>query len=299
MKKKDNSVLETARKLEEEQQRIQAEQQALAREKEEAERRAYEEQLRKERLELIRLKQGVIEESETIHEEHEAEKHYTIPQKIGNFFYHNKWWMGIAGFLAAVTGYLVWQAVTTVRPDMIVLLLVDDDILNYTCNAQIAEVFEQYIEDENGDGKTVVDVYYIPASSKTADQSGVTGDQTKLFAEFQIAEACIVISDEGADQFIVPDSTLYDLEDDFGQYKETEAMRFFLSDTDFAKDIGWEEGPLDKDIYIGIRSVRKTMMDSEEKMQKTFDVSYPALQQFIAHYGHIGESDTETNASAE
>ena len=298
MKNKEDSVLETARKLEAEQQRIQAEQQALAHEKEEQERRAYEEQLRKERLELIRLKQGVIEESETIHEEHEEEKHYTFFQKIGNFFYHNKWWMGIAGFLVAVTGYLVWQAVTTVHPDMIVLLLVHDDLLNYTCNAQISDVFEQYIGDENGDGKVVVDVYYIPASSETAEQSGYTGDQTKLFAEFQIAEACIVISDEGADQFIVPDSTLYDLEDDFGQYRETEAMRFYLSDTEFARDIGWTEAPLDKDIYIGIRSVRKTMMDSEEKMQKTFDVSYPALGKFIEHYGHVEEQATE-NAPAE
>ena len=296
MGKKEDSVLETARKLEAEQQRIAEEQQALAREKEEEERRAYEEQLRKERLELIRLKQGVIEESETIHEEHEEEKHYTLGQKIGNFFYHNKWWMGIGGFMAAVSGFLVWQAVTTVHPDMIVLLLVHDDLLNYTCNEQISEVFEQYIEDENGDGKVVVDVYYIPASAETAEQSGYTGDQTKLFAEFQISEACIVISDEGADKYIVPDHTLYDLEDDFGQYEETESMRFYLSDTDFAKDIGWDEAPLDKDIYIGIRSVRKTM-DSIEKMQKTFDISYPALGKFIEQYGHIEEA-TE-NAPAE
>ena len=42
MKNKEDSVLETARKLEAEQQRIQAEQQALAHEKEEQERRAYE-----------------------------------------------------------------------------------------------------------------------------------------------------------------------------------------------------------------------------------------------------------------
>lgn len=282
------SVLDAARQMEEEQAKRRAEQEAAQREQDEAERKAYEEQLRQERLELMRLKQGVITESDTIFEEHEEEKHYTFWQKLGNFFYHNKWWMGIASFFVFITGFLIWQVVTTVHPDMIVLLLVDDDLLNATSNAQISEVFEQFIGDENGDGKVVVDVYYIPASDESADKSGYTGDSTKLFAEFQVAEACVVISDEGADKFIVPEHTLCDLEKDFGQYQQTKEMRFYLADTDFAKDIGWTEQPLDKDIYIGIRSVRETL-ESEEKMQKTFDISYPVLGRFIEHYGTLEE----------
>lgn len=281
-KKKQKSVLDIAREMEAAQRNQIAEQEALARQKKEEERRAYEEQLRQERLELIRLKQGVIEESETIHEEQPEEKHYTIWQKIGNFFYHNKWWMGLASFFVFLTGFLVWQVVTTVHPDMIILLLIDDDEFNYTCNTQISELFSQYIGDENGDGKTVVDVYYIPTSDATAEMDAYSGDHTKLIAEFQISEAVIVISDEDADQYIVPDSTLYDLEKDFGQYAETEEMRFYLSGTEFAQAVGWTK--LDKDVYIGIRSVRKTM-DSEEKMQKVFDLCYPALGQFIAEYG--------------
>lgn len=284
-KKKEKSVLEIAREMEAKQQEILEEQQALARQKAEEERKVYEEQLRQERLELIRLKQGVIEESETIHEEHEEKKHYTIWQKISNFFYHNKWWMGIGGFFVFLTGFLVWQVVTTVHPDMIILLLIDDDEFNYACRDAISELFSQYIGDENGDGEVVVDVYYIPTSDDTANMDAYTGDHTKLIAEFQISEAVIVISDEGADQFIVPDSTLYNLEEDFGNYAETEEMRFYLSGTKFAKAIGWEKG-LDEDVYIGIRSVRQTM-DSEEKMQAVFDICYPALRQFIESYGTL------------
>lgn len=283
-KKKEKSVFEIAQEMEAQQQKIAEEQQELARRKREEERKAYEEQLRQERLELIRLKQGVIEESETIHEEHEEKKKYTFGQKMGNFFYHNKWWLGVAAFFAFVLGFMVYQTVTTVHPDMIVLLLVHDDLLNASCNEQIGDLFEQYIEDENGDGKVVCDVYYIPASDATAERSGYTGDSTKLFAEFQIGEACIVISDDGADEFIVPDHTLTDLEPDFGQYEETDGVRFYLSDTRFAEDIEWTEGKLDQDVYIGIRSVRETL-DGEEKMQETFDISYPALQKFIEDYG--------------
>lgn len=287
-KEKEKSVIQIAQEMEAQAQKRQEEQMALAARKREAERKAYEEQLRQERLELIRLKQGVIEESETIHEEHEEPPHYTFGERVGNFLYHNKWWLGIACFFAFVIGFLIYQTVTTVRPDLIVLLLVHDDYLNADCNEQIGQLFEQYIGDENGDGKVVCDVYYIPASDETAERSGYTGDSTKLFAEFQIAEACIVISDEGADQFIVPEHTLYDLEEDFGDYAETDGVRFYLRDTAFADDIGWTDGKLDADIYIGIRAVRETL-DSKEKMQETFDISYPALRQFIEAYGTKAE----------
>ena len=127
-----------------------------------------------------------------------------------------------------------------------------------------------------------------PASAETAERDGYTGDQTKLFAEFQIGEAVLVISDDGADEFIVPDSTLDDLEQYFSEYQETEGVRFMLKDTDFANRLEWDE-PFDDDIYIGIRKVRKTM-DSEEKMQEVYDISLPALEQFVQEFGHLKEN---------
>lgn len=244
----------------------------------------YEEKLHQEHLELIRLKQGIIKESDTIFEEAKEEKKYTIWQKIRNFLYHNKWWMGIAGFFVFVAGYLIYQTVTMEKPDMIILLVAHDDYFHAASSENICKLFEQYIDDENGDGKVNVDVYYIPASQQTAERSGYTGDSTKLFAEFQTGEAVLVISDEEADAFIVPDSTLMDLEDSLGMYAQTEGVRFRLADTEFANAVGWTDEPLDKDFYIGIRKVRKTM-DSEEMMQKVFDISFPALQKFAADFG--------------
>ena len=286
-KPKEKSVLDIAREMEAQQQAAAAEAEAKAREiaqKAEEERRiAYEKQLREERLELIRLKQGVIEESETIHEEQEEQKKYTIWQKIGNFFYHNKWWMGIGCFMAFVVGFLIYSTVTTVRADLVVLLVSDDDAFNAQCSYRIEEIFEQYIEDENGDGEISVDVYYIPSSEASAQMSGFTGDSTKLFAEFQIGESLLVISDLDADAFIVPDSTLDDLEPHFGDYTQTEAFRFYLHDTDFAESVGWTE-PLDKDIYIGIRKVKDTFSFKEE-MQENYDIAFPALRKFIEEFG--------------
>lgn len=284
-KPKEKSVLDIAREMEQMRQAEEEKVQDLARQAEEERRIAYEKQLREERLELMRLKQGVIEESETIHEEPKEQKKYTIGQKISNFIYHNKWWMGISAFFAAIVGFLVYQTVTMVRPDLIVMLVSYDPNFSVQCTENISTLFEQYIEDENGDGKVSVDVYYIPASDEATTINAFSGDTQKLFAEFQMGEALLVISDSAADKFIVPDTTLEDLEPFFGQYQQTEAMRFYLSDTDFAEAVGWDE-KLDEDIYIGIRKVRDTF-DFKEKMQKNYDIAFPALQKFIEQFGTV------------
>ncbi|HAJ96453.1 MAG TPA: hypothetical protein DCO72_01780 [Ruminococcus sp.] len=286
-KKKEKSVAQVMQEMQAQQQEIEAQQRELLRQKQEEERKAYEEKLRQEKLELMRLKQGIIEESETIHEEHPEERKLTFGEKVSNFFYHNKWWMGIGSLMLILFGILMWQMLTMVHPDMIILLLSDNDIFYSATYENIENMFAEYIEDVNGDGKTIVEIYYIPASDETAERSGYTGESEKLFAEFQTGEAVLVISDDGADSFIVPEHTLVNLEDDFSNYQETDEWRFRLSGTKFAEAIGWDE-PLDEDVYIGIRTVKKTL-DSEEKMQEVFDVSYPALKQFIEQFGTLKE----------
>lgn len=283
-KPKQKSVLEVARELEQQQQEQERLAQGLIRKQKEQERLAYEEKLRQEKLELIRLKQGMIAESGLIEENQEKKKKYSISQKISDFFYLNKWWLGIGGFFAALTGFLIWQVVTTVHPDMIILLVADDDLFNAACSEGISDLFEKYIDDVNQDGEVIVDVYYMPSSPTTQERDGYTGDNAKLFAEFQTGEAVLVISDSDADEFIVPEHTLVNLEEYFGEYQETEEMRFMLSGTDFADVLEYDES-FDDDIYIGIRQVRETM-DSIEKMQEVYDISFPALEKFIQEFGH-------------
>jgi len=283
--KKEKNTLEVIREMEQKQRELEEKRLEEERILEEQERLEHEEQLKEDKKELLKLKQGIIEKSNTIYEQHEEERNYTFGEKVSNFIYHNKWWLGFALFFLFMFAFLTWQVVTTVKPDMIILLLSDNDLFSAACSAGIEEMFENYIEDVNGDGEVAVDVYYIPASAETAERDGYTGDQTKLFAEFQIGEAVLVISDNGADEFIVPDNNLDDLEQYFGNYQETEGVRFMLKDTDFAERLEWDE-PFDDDIYIGIRKVKQTM-DSEQKMQEVYDVSLPALEKFVQEFGHL------------
>ncbi|MBE6875673.1 MAG: hypothetical protein E7496_02950 [Ruminococcus sp.] len=283
--KKEKNTLEVIREMEQKQRELEEKRLEEERILEEQERLEHEEQLKEDKKELLKLKQGIIEKSNTIYEQHEEERNYTFGEKVSNFIYHNKWWLGFALFFLFMFAFLTWQVVTTVKPDMIILLLSDNDLFSAACSAGIEEMFENYIEDVNGDGEVAVDVYYIPASAETAERDGYTGDQTKLFAEFQIGEAVLVISDNGADEFIVPDNNLDDLEQYFGNYQETKGVRFMLKDTDFAERLEWDE-PFDDDIYIGIRKVKQTM-DSEQKMQEVYDVSLPALEKFVQEFGHL------------
>ena len=85
-------------------------------------REEYAKELAEEKVDLIRLKQGVISDSDKVFRGEEPEKHYTVWQKIGNWFYHAKWWLGIATFIGLVAAFLIYDFVTRVDPDVRVLL---------------------------------------------------------------------------------------------------------------------------------------------------------------------------------
>lgn len=80
-----------------------------------------------EKRELLKLKQGIISESEVIEQDvHEQPEKQTVVKKIDNFFFRNKWFVAAGVFFAAVGFFLVYQAVTREQPDLTVILAVSD-----------------------------------------------------------------------------------------------------------------------------------------------------------------------------
>ena len=248
--------------------------QALLAEREKKEKEEYAKKIQQDRIELMRLKQGVITESDTIYEEKEEKPKMSFWKKLGNFLYHSKWWLGITVFIVGVFVFLIVDYVTKVRPDMIVLLITDDtEMQNH--RQQLEEYLEQFTDDENGDGKVHVDIYPIPVSDNIDDMDYFTGNSTKLSAEFQMGEAVMVITDAKANEYIMADETLTDLSEKYTGHENIRGNGYYLRHTDFATKIDYP-GNVDRDLSIGLRAPVKTS-DSKEKMQKTYDVAEKVL----------------------
>ncbi len=245
--------------------------------KEKEKQEAYEKQLRDEKIELIRLKQGEIEQSEILSESKEEKVKLPFFKRISNFFYHNKWWLGIGVFFVALGGYLIYDLVTKTDPD-VVILYIDN-------NAEIAysEKFTDYLQnlcgDINDDGKAAASVYYIPYTGvEYTDYNN--GSTTKLIAEMQNADAMLVISGKMADDAISPDITLVDLETLYPDNPHVKKYGFYLKDTSFAEKIGYS-GEIDDELFLGIRAVAPVQWADEEEMQESYNKAIVILDMLI------------------
>lgn len=278
----NKSVFQSAREFKEqrnaelEKQQIEMQKQIEMRKRQKQE--EYDRKIRKERIELMRLKQGVIEESETIHEEHPEEIKLSFWKKITNFFYHNKWWLFLVIFFVALASYLMYTLIMRPRPDMIVLVLCDNEAIGNS--VQFEDYIETFIEDYNGNGEIKVSAYYIPYSDN-AYTNYQTGNETKLTTEMQSAEAMIVVGGSNINPIIDPENTLVDLSEIYPDNVQVRSYGFFLKNTDFAERIGIAEEDVTGDLYIGIRKPRNLLYSDEEEMQATYDRDFPVLDKII------------------
>ena len=262
--------------LEDEQQRLQR--QVELREKQR--RDAYEKRIQQERLELMRLKQGVIEESPLIpEEEDEEEVKLSFREKVKSFLYLNKWWMGLACFVILLGVFLIRDYMSRPRPDMVVLLIGKYGAIGESEN--LSEYVKSFADDFNGNGKTEVEVYYIDYDSKEDYANYANGSDTKLTTEMQIADAVMVISDHDFSGMVVPDEVFVDLSSLFPDNEHIDKQFFYLKDTDFADRVGVDRSKIKDDTFIAVRAPKRVMYASVDDMQKTYDKDMPVIEKII------------------
>ena len=284
-KKKDKgkSFLETVREIDEKERRMEEEAEEKRRlileEKKKKEREEYDRKIKQERIELMRLKQVVFSESDKIETTPDELPKLSFWKKIGNFFYHSKWWLIITVFIVGVFSYLIIDYITTVRPDMIVMVLTDDPTLQIS-NDYLSNYFEQYVDDRNDDGEVSVDIYPIPVNNDISVSDYYTGNMTKLSSQFQLADAIMIITDAVANEVILSDETLVDLEEIFPDNRNVRGTGFYIRDTDFMEQAGYPDTVLDRDICISLRKVTKTY-DSIKEMQENYDYAFSVLEKMM------------------
>lgn len=268
----------------------QSELEAARAERERKERDRYAEKLRQEKLELLKLKQGVISE-EDIPTEVKTERHYTVWERVSNFFYHNKMYIIIGTALFLIMAFLVYDMVTRVKPDVTVMIIARDDSFQfYTENVEL--LLERYCEDYNGDGKVDVRVFYAPAvmGESQNDLYMRQSDQTKLVAEFQSGDTVIIIADmEACEEIGVVDGVFSDLSKDFPDDENVTKLGYMLNGTSFAEDM--EYPALSDELFAAFREPHGGIGINEEKFRTNYEHAVELWKNYI--------TGNEINPSAE
>ena len=271
---------ENQKKQQEEAEKQQLEMQKKAEALEKKKREEYEQKLMEERRELIRLKQGVIEESETIHEEEEEEIKLTFWGKIKNFFFHNKWWLGLATLAVILAVYLTIDLLNRPNPDMVVLVVGEYPKIGEQSNIQA--YFESLADDFNDNGKTEVSIYYIPYKKDDDYGNYQNGAATKLSTQMQIDDAVIIIAGDTFKDLVEEDDVLVDLSEILPNDENVDKQFYNLKDTDFYQKIGVQQSDVPSDLYITLRQPHGVAYSNARDMAKTYDKDFPVFEKFIA-----------------
>lgn len=241
------------------------------REAEEKARAEYEKTLQDRKIELMRLRQGVIESSDVIKEVHEEKPKLTLGQKLSGAWYRSKWLIIFVVVMIAAFVYITYDMVTAENPDYTVLVVSADSGFYYR-TVEIEEFFEKFCDDRNGDGEVIVMVYNI--STDYTDPNGVTASQAQLMSQLQSGENVIVVSDQPTDFLLIDFREQYPDDGNINEYG-------LLLNCQFTRDeLKWEAMPAET--YIGIRSPQKLLSTSEETMSKNVEIAMPIFEKIKA-----------------
>lgn len=277
------SVLENMRRINEKQRReeleAEAEREKERAEKERLERERYEKKLERDRIELMKLKQGIISDEDIPHEA-EPVKEYTVWEKIGNFFYHNKMPLIVGAVIVLLAVFLIRDVVTNKKPDVSIMIMASDSELDFR-TGDIEKLLEPYCEDFNGDGEVYVRVSYLPAvySDDNLDAYFNQSAQTKLMAEFQSGDSIIVIADADTCHTVGIDTVsengnpvdpiLVDMRTIYPDDENCIELGYMLSGTSFAEDIKYTA--MSDSLFIGFRLPRETLGVNMEKFTANYN----------------------------
>lgn len=277
------SVLENMRRINEKQHReeleAEAEREKERAEKERLERERYEKKLERDRIELMKLKQGIISDEDIPHET-EPVKEYTAWEKIGNFFYHNKMPLIVGAVIVLLAVFLIRDVVTNKKPDVSIMIMASDSELDFR-TGDIEKLLEPYCEDFNGDGEVYVRVSYLPAfySDDNLDAYFNQSAQTKLMAEFQSGDSIIVIADADTCHTVGIDTVsengnpvdpiLVDMRTIYPDDENCIELGYMLSGTDFAEDIKYTA--MSDSLFIGFRLPREALGVNMEKFTANYN----------------------------
>ena len=217
--------------------------------------------------ELLKLKQGLIEESETIQEEKRETVELHGWKKVSNFFYHYKWHVIAAAFFIAVIGFFVYDLVKKEHGDIRVLVVTKEANLAKQVNYKTKDfelAFEKYCPDFDDSGYVHVDTYNIDLSDNI-QQDYMLASVTKLTGEISYGEAQMYVMDTPALESIIMDgdtSGFVNLEELYPDNPQIDGIYYKLKDSEFAYMANYVEA-CPEDLFIVIRKTTDVTANKE------------------------------------
>ena len=202
-----------------------------------------------ERRALLKMKQGIIEESELIPED----GYEQIPElhgwaKIKNFFYHYKVLIIVLTLVAAMLAYIIVQSVNVERNDLYVLLLSTDEGSELAWQMNYLETaLEEYCPDFDNNGYVHVGIVYIDISS---EENGTyyMAQLEKLSMEMSTGDGQLIIGEESMWERLVEQNrfgsgVFMDLTEEYPGCDLYKNKGIYVKDTPLDEAANWKDCP--------------------------------------------------------
>lgn len=237
---------------------------------EEERRASYEKDLADKKIELMKLKMGVIEKSDVIKEEKEEQRKLTFGEELSNIWYRSKYIILFVVFCVLAFGYIIIDGILDTDPDLTVLVI-SDNYGYYARTEEFESYLERYCDDLNGDGEVYVMVYNI--STDYSDPNTASANQAQLMSQLQTGDNIMVISD------VEHDFVLHDFRDEYQSDRFTE--KGINLNCALTRDLlKWEAMP--ENVYVGLREPTRLFSTKEEVMIENYNTVLPMFERMVA-----------------
>ncbi len=219
------------------------------------------EEQRRAREEFLKLKKM---QSGEIKPEAKPSEVYTPPktflEKLQNYWYHFKFQTILAAFFVVVIAVLTVQCATREKYDFSVMYFAYNSVLDSQLE-KMEEYFESTANDLNNDGKVNVNIMNCSVSPNSQDVSY----RNTMFLKVQAT----IAAEYSTILYVIDDSAKEYFENGIGG--DLFAEEPIVLSKEFIKQISVENAPLQENLMIGLRRVKGTAIEKEEKAVEIFN----------------------------
>ena len=234
---------------------------------------------RQDKIELLKIKQGLVENSEVI-TPREKTPELTGWEKVKNELYYAKWIILLIAFFAIVISYIVYQTVTTPKADISVLVIAKEDYS--LISDRIEAGLELYTPDFDGNGKVHVDVICIPTES--TDPKLHSTYRTKLYGEITTGNTMLLLMDESAFVMLEGNDGYTAIEDERGVFPDSPAVNeygFHIRGSQFAQDSRLDTEEIKSNLILGVRKIDSVTAGTDKKANKNHDKALTVMTNIV------------------